>query len=161
MSCLREFWTMIARLKCRPKIFLVGVDHIIQHEGFMFAQKRGAIDNFTAYLAQQIQERGITFVGEEFSEFLLHGNNVSISTVQAVAQDLHVEHRFCDPSPEERQTLGIEDDDQREEYWLQRINDRLDRNMLFVCGDSHVGTFQSRLEAIGAQVEILAPRDFP
>lgn len=46
----------------------------------------------------------------------------------------------------------------REEFWLSCLSDKLNRNVLFVCGDAHRWTFRRRLEAKGIQVRLIAKR---
>jgi len=46
----------------------------------------------------------------------------------------------------------------REEFWIERLGDLHDRNVLFICGDAHRWTFRRRLEAKGIEVKLIAKR---
>lgn len=46
----------------------------------------------------------------------------------------------------------------REEFWISRLSDTLDQNVLFVCGDAHRWTFRRRIEAKGIEVKLIAKR---
>jgi hypothetical protein len=43
----------------------------------------------------------------------------------------------------------------REQYWYERLRDRLDRNILFLCGHEHAERFKSLLDEKGHYSEIL------
>jgi len=137
-------------------VYLVGVDHIIQHEGFMFQQKKECIARFKDYLRAEARRRGVTLLAEEFSESLLDMNQTKISAVRDVANELQIEHRFCDPTSQERETEEIISDDQREFYWLEKIRDAIERNIMFVCGDSHIDTFSVKLKKVNVEVEVIS-----
>jgi hypothetical protein len=46
----------------------------------------------------------------------------------------------------------------REEFWINRLGDKLHQNVLFICGDAHRWTFRRRLEARGVRVRLIAKR---
>ena len=46
----------------------------------------------------------------------------------------------------------------REEFWIERLSDKLHQNVLFTCGDAHRWTFRRRLEARGVKVRLIAKR---
>lgn len=137
-------------------VLLVGVDHIIQHGGYMFPKKALVIARFQEHLRVQFRSRGVSLLAEEFNDFLLSMNHTDVSTVRSVALELNIEHRFCDPTPAQRAGLGIESDSDRERYWLERIRDALNGTLLFVCGDDHVDAFSQLLQETGAKTEVVS-----
>jgi hypothetical protein len=46
----------------------------------------------------------------------------------------------------------------REEFWIKRLGNGVDRNVLFICGDAHRWTFRRRLEAKGIKIRLIAKR---
>jgi len=137
-------------------VFLIGVDHIIQHDGFLWPAKAQAIEHFSEFLTKKVQDLSIAFLAEEFSEEALEKSSASTSTVGAVASELGVEYRLCDPMSRQRKEQGISDDDRREEFWLQSLKDALNRNILFICGESHLATFRQKLLSQGVPAEIVS-----
>ena len=137
-------------------IHLVGVDHMIQHNGYMNNKKRVAIRAFQDYLREQIQATGAMLLAEEFSEDALRMSNASTATVKQVADEVCLPHLFCDPGPQERIQLQIVSTVEREGYWLKRLAPFRDCEVLFVCGDDHVSTFQQTLAAEGLASCILS-----
>jgi hypothetical protein len=45
------------------------------------------------------------------------------------------------------------DSDEREQFWLSRIEDCKNKNVLFVCGDDHFDSFGKKLIEAGFHVE--------
>lgn len=140
---------------------VVGTNHELQHTGkpsrapVETAVKAG--DDPKAYLRQLATEIRPTVIAEQFSHDVLNKLNAA-SNRKAVADQLCIAHRFCDPTLEERVSVGpprhgTEDCDPgertrfdaiREAYWLAARADVLDRTVLFACGADHVSSF-SRL----------------
>ncbi len=94
-------------------IYLVGVNnHNIQHDGIgcadLFLRNK-----FSAFLKNEIVEHDIVLLAEEFNEEALYKiSKGNIATVQNVVKDLRaenfkIEHRFCEPSIDERELRGI------------------------------------------------------
>ena len=139
-------------------IYLVGVDHRIQHEGYLDSRKKVALRKFRAYLKNIVCERGIRVIAEEFSEDALSRNHTEVSSARKVAQALGIEHRFCDPTRQERKVRKIMTDRQREREWLNRLQEFSQRNVLFLCGSLHLQTFQKLLRKRGFEVGILSDK---
>ena len=137
---------------------LVGVDHIIQHGGYLDEKKKAALEVFHSYLCEVTSKYSIDLIAEEFSEFLLAMNNTSFCTCREVACHLSVEHRFCDPNPNERIDLSIETNEQREQEWLRRLDDAKSKHILFVCGSSHLESFSNLLKKNDVESMILSDR---
>ena len=137
-------------------IYLIGVDHVIQHGGYLDTRKEVALREFQSYLAQVVQEKRVDMIAEEFSEVALERSNTDFSTCRKLALSLKIDHLFCDPTPEEREALKIETDEQREQEWLNRIRDSFRMNVLFICGSEHLQSFGRLLAANGFKVAILS-----
>ncbi|MDH4250670.1 MAG: hypothetical protein OEV27_05710, partial [Nitrospira sp.] len=135
---------------------LVGVDHMIQHNGYMNNKKRVAIRAFQDYLREQIQATGAMLLAEEFSDDALRMNNASTATVKQVADEVCLPHLFCDPGRQERAQLQSSSSVRREGYWLEQLAPFQDCAVLFVCGEDHVSTFQQTLAAAGLAFCILS-----
>jgi hypothetical protein len=87
-------------------IYLIGVDHKIQHNG------NGCADlflrnKFSAFLKDKIQEYNITLLAEEFNEDCLKNSKANIATIKSVAEESKIEHRFCELSENERKKRKI------------------------------------------------------
>lgn len=139
-------------------IYIVGTNHELQHTAKPFRVPAGTAnrgrDELKAYLRQLAKEIRPAVIAEEFCQDVLNIKNAN-SNVKAVADELAIEHRFCDPSIQERGRLGLpqhgtEDCDPsdrsrfdaiREAYWVKRLSDVLDQAVLFVCGADHVAGF--------------------
>ena len=139
-------------------IYLIGADHLIQHWGHLDSRKEVAVREFQRYLEKIVHERGIGVIAEELSESALNLSNTEVSSARKVAQALAIEHRFCDPTSEERKVLNIKDDNQREWEWLNRLQDLSERNVLFICGSSHLQSFPQLLIGKGFEVRILSDK---
>jgi hypothetical protein len=137
-------------------IYLIGVDHIIQYNGHVNNYKEVAIREFQNYLREQIHTTGAMVLAEEFSDEALRINNVSTTTVKQVADEVCVQHLFCDLGRQERTQLQIVSLEEREDYWLKQLAPFRACEMLFVCGDDHVSTFQKKLTAEGLASCILS-----
>ena len=143
-------------------VYLVGVDHLIQHTCSMWADKEEQIERFSAFLARKARDLKISGLAEEFNDELLRINHTQISTVAAVAQSLGLEHLFCEPNTQEKEALGISDNDTpenrdaRERFWLERLRPLCGKRVLFVCGDEHLHSFRAKLREAGIPAKIIA-----
>jgi len=141
-------------------IYIIGVDHIIQHKGYITNAKEKAIAKFQRYVCEKVENLQITLLAEEFSVDAVKGNDVSISTLGEVAEQEGIQHLFCDPGMAERKRLGIshgiESSAEREAYWLEQLDRFRTESVIFVCGDSHVDSFLERLRSSGISSQILS-----
>jgi len=134
------------------RIYLVGVDHQVQHNGpTMIPEREKAISDFCDFLEAKSKELRISVMAEEFNEDALELSRASKSTVQQIAERLGLKHLYCDPTKNKRIQLGIQNDrDLREEYWLSCLNDYVKaERILFVCGLEHLDTFHQKLTLKG------------
>ena len=152
-------------------IHIVGTNHELQHtakpsRGSAEAVNKGRSDLKT-YLRELATEISAAIIAEEFCQDVLDIKNAS-SNIKAVADELGIAHRFCDPGFQERARLGLpphgtEDCDSsdrrrydaiREAYWVERLSEVLDHTVLFVCGADHVVEFSRLLRENGIAVEV-------
>lgn len=137
-------------------IYLLGIDHQVQH------QKDTQISMvFAFYLSKKVKELNIEFIGEEWFTDLLIENGVTTTISQDIANKYNIEHRFCDPDRNERKEIGWaskNDDHLRERFWLEKIKDRIDGNIIFVCGADHLKSFNKLLTESSFKSQILPKR---
>src|ERR1022692_3319712 len=118
-------------------------------------------------LRRVIEEVKPVFIGEEHSCDALNSLGKT-SIVKALAHEKKIEHRFCEPTSDERSERGIKDagtvkcqaalqwaprdmsDEEaeavtiacffplREAHWLKKLDGCRDQNAIFVCGDLHI-----------------------
>jgi hypothetical protein len=138
-------------------VCIVGVDHRIQWiPQFPGDQWRDELEKFIAYIQCQCEENGLELVAEEFSEYLVGSNRAVDSTARLAANRMTLPHLFCDPDPHERTLLGVQNYEDRENEWLRRLLSFRAQRILFICGDSHVNTFEARLVKLGHQANVLS-----
>ncbi|MGB8993173.1 MAG: hypothetical protein WCD80_14055 [Desulfobaccales bacterium] len=166
-------------------IYLIGVDHQLQHNGNNCAesQKRSA---FVQYLVNKIKELNISLIAEEFNFEALGKSQGTNSSCKIAAQESGIEHRFCDPTTSERESIRIpsknkiimdlfgkpkkilnhienkqvNDEERmfftlREKFWIDKIKDKNQENVIFICGKDHIVSFKSLVNKEGFDAEEL------
>jgi hypothetical protein len=142
------------------RVHLIGVDHIIQHDGAIeIPTVADTIHRFQAYLRQQVENTGATVLAEEFSIEANKGDKAT--TVGQVARNLEIEHLLCDPTEAERVQQCICNVDQRETYWATQLAPWAAEEIIFVCGDTHIATFPTVLERQGFKSRVLSEGQWP
>jgi len=143
-------------------IYLIGVYHQIQYlrDDDKDPYIREEVRKFRKNLIEEINQKGIKLLAEEFSTEVCQINQVEKSAAQIVSEKVAIEHRFCDPDKEQRALRKIkcgdpDSIDKRRSYWLDCILDCIDIPTIFICGDNHVEGFKSKLEDAGFTVEVL------
>lgn len=157
-------------------IYLIGTYHELQHTGKPRSNPDAVNSDdveqgrqeFKSYLRDKVQQLSPILIAEEFSEQVLEVL-VAESIVKCVADELEIEHKFCDLNTNERRDLGLPEfgtDHQTEEekaktnackekHWADRISEYSGSPILFVCGADHIGSFGSLLKSRGEDVEII------
>lgn len=139
-------------------IYLVGTYHELQHtgaprpDGPPAATVEETRRRFRAHLEHKVAELEPSLIGEEFLRSV-HESTSLKSIVKCIADKFGIEHRFCDLEPvllEPRQ-----EDGEREANWMERIRDRLDSTVLFVCGAKHIESFGPLLRSSGCATDVL------
>lgn len=139
------------------KVLLVGVDHRIQWVPQPVSPEwQRDLREFAHYLEDQARCAGADVIAEELSEESLARSQARASVAREVASLLEVRHLFCDPDSAQRQQLSIEADVQREQYWLQEIEQARGTVTLFICGDNHVDSFEQRCKSTGLETKVLS-----
>lgn len=163
-------------------VSLIGVDHIVQYTNDY--SDKSLIKSFSQYLVERAKQLKITLMAEEFNKEVLLMSNATACTARDVAEDLGIEHRFCDPTSSEREQVGIPsqrkikeqlgfkgllkdkekkrvDEEEskyhlkREQFWLDKIRDKAHEPIIFICGDNHLESFKALLINKGFEVTIL------
>jgi AbiU2 len=161
-------------------IYIIGIHHEIQYwdgsdSPFLISLRNWCSMLNLSIIAEELNEEAIARQ-ETFRKQSL------VSVAQKAASILNLEHRFCDPNTSQRADLKIltksevrknlglrvgQDEDLvekeemrlywplREKFWLNRIRDKSEEGILFICGVSHVTRFLSLLEANGMKSVIL------
>ena len=155
-------------------IYIVGIHHELQYwdgsgNPFLAAFREWNDTLKLSVIAEELNQEAI----EKQQQYL---GRALESTAQQAASLLGLEHRFCDPNTSERAALGIlttkdlrkklglragENEDflrkeekrlywpLREKFWLERIGDRSEEEILFICGACHVESFLSLVKSTG------------
>jgi hypothetical protein len=89
-------------------LHIIGVDHRYAQARSRGAKATETQQTFTRLLMQTILEVHPTFVSEEDSEEALAGRQ-QISIAKELADAQGIEHRFCDPTSEQRRALRYKD----------------------------------------------------
>ena len=150
---------------------IVGTNHDLQHDGKPVETSRPEADRARARLRAYLltltreiiaQSTAPVVIAEELSEWYLRYKRAG-SVAQAVAAELCIAHRFCDPDPGKRKALCLADlqdtcaaDLLRECYWLACLLDVAKHDVLFVCGAVHVTSFGRLLRNRGIPVKVRA-----
>ena len=147
-------------------LYLIGVDHQVQHNGRAakagpeLDQRRG---HFEGFLREIIARTKATVIAEESHEDVLSQFGATQSIPKCLADQLGIIHMFCEPSREERKRLGITrlnnpaDFTVRESFWLERILNLRSADVVFVLGAIHIDSFAERARDVGFSIEIVEP----
>jgi hypothetical protein len=167
-------------------LYIIGLNHCAQ------ARKPGiapteAQQAFADCLRRTTAKVRPSLIAEEDSEEAL-AERGKISIAKEIAEETGVEHRFCDPTREERKAIGCVDgqtleremllhDDPnlsfeetrvkaraieisrnspiRERFWLGRLGECCNDDVVFVCGDDHTDSFGKLLKSKGVPCRVV------
>jgi hypothetical protein len=95
-------------------------------------------------------------IAEELSRECIEERQGGASVAKQVADCLGLRHLYCDPESGERSAHGISNSDQREEFWISRIQQLIPNStsVIFVCGANHSPSFKAKLDARGLHAQI-------
>ncbi len=138
-------------------IYLIGVDHIVQHEGFMDSNKRGLISEFQSIVREFCAIRNIQVLAEEFNEESRKINHVDHSVLESIASELSLAHCFLEPDSVERAERNIKSEDHnlREAIWLEKLSPHINSEIIVACGQTHISSFSNKLKEEGIPFEII------
>lgn len=149
--------------------YIIGV-----HHGVQFDKQHSSTPVFIYYLKKVIKKYVIEIITEESSKDVLKEWRIEKTSVQEVSINHDLQYIACDPSIDERKTLGIRSDEEikhekglpkilnheqlaildkekikdfpiRENYWLDKIKKYSARQVVFICGLDHLNS-SSRLD---------------
>jgi hypothetical protein len=136
---------------------------------------------FAQHLKEQAKKLKITLIAEEANEEKLCEYKAKTCTGRDISKELGIEHRFCDPNSSERKNLGIPSEyeikerlcfkighsdevnklnekywPRREQFWFNKIRDKIDEPIVFICGSVHLESFKLLLTDEGCRAKILS-----
>lgn len=160
-------------------VLVLGTDHRFQRRSPDFSEAQH--QRFAAYVSAAASSHGVVALAEENNIEALAEAGISRSTVEALAHELGLKHRYCDPDMKLRAKLGLLQENQirisafpirlseaevqrrlceslraREAYWLSQLVEFDSWPVLFVCGADHSLPFLSLLQASAYDAELLA-----
>jgi len=146
-------------------IYLIGVDHVRAQR-----RKHGGELTECQREFQSVVESAISSIDpfllaeEDHPEFLSRDGFDSILLEIAKAHGIEDHHLFVDPNDTERERIGYRalygppyeavqtsaheithQFPKREEFWFGKLQDIIDRDILFVCGWAHIESFSALL----------------
>jgi hypothetical protein len=151
------------------KVVLLGTNHRYQMFGELSPVTPTQFEEFIAMVRDVIARNGIRSIGEEMNKESLkkHFCRGESFTYQ-VAQELGIEHRYCDPDSATRKSLSIPEGEEgwpkREQYWLERLQTFNEFPAMFIMGARHFKSFRNLLRQSGFEaIEVerdWVPSDF-
>ncbi len=159
--------------------FLIGTNHLYQRP-LPLPHDQGH-KQLREIIAATCQRKGVKAIAEEMCIDGLKPYDVDESVCKQVADDLHLAHRYCNPSIQEHKERGIIINEEkfrfdgvvankpqqqieveirasheiRECYWLKQLIKLDTWPVLFVCGADHTEPFRALLQANGIVVHVL------
>lgn len=139
------------------ELVLVGVDHEIQHlRPDLVPYKGAAVARFRQHALETAREARVHLIAEEFNIEACRVSGVIESVLQGVAKELGIPDLFCDPTNAERKESGIASHDDREGYWMNRLEASCADVVPFVSGDSHFESFAKFLRNRGHKAQVVS-----
>ena len=146
-------------------LYLIGVDHSVQHDGrpgYCGSEFERLGDEFPAFLDRVSREKGVTAIAEELSEDVLKKFGATKSVAYTVASQMNIKHMFCDPLEAEREQLDITKDlekeihsEKREEFWLKKLKKLKGEKIIFILGAMHFHKFPDRAKNAGFSIDVV------
>lgn len=144
--------------------YIIGIHHDVQ-----FDKKYSLTPKFIPYLKDVVKKFRIEIIAEESSKDALKKWGIEKTSVQKISESQNLKYIACDPSIDERKTLGIRSDKEvrrekglpnalthqqfnildqekikdfikREKHWLKKIKNYSNRQVVFICGLQHLDT---------------------
>lgn len=122
--------TSTAEARCftgEAMIYIHGINHNSQHMGPY--HHKGNADAFEATVRQYCASKMIDIIAEEYSVEACRSDSVAESLCCAISRELGLVHLYCDPTSEERATIGIP----TPEELRQMV--RVERGCKYIIGD--------------------------
>lgn len=155
-------------------IYLVGVDHVFQHDGNVTRGPKELMptyrDDFRNFIADVVKARKVDLITEEWCD-PEHNQlvNATITEAKVLAKELGLRHSYIEPCGEDRSRLELptsryddlhEDElrriyDIREGYWLSQLERLSGVNPLHICGADHIRSFGTLLSSKGLENSVV------
>ena len=145
-------------------VLVLGTDHRFQRRSPEFTERQH--QRFAAFVSATARKGRVVALAEEYSTEALAEANVAQSTIEVIARELGLQHRYCDPDMKTRARLGMLQENQirmsafpdklaaaevqrrfeesvraREQFWLLELVALDAWPVLFVCGANHSLSF--------------------
>jgi hypothetical protein len=148
-------WLIFVSLDLVRDVYLIGVDHRFQRIGSLGLPEE-VTHEFVCKLKELVHEHQIRGIAEEMSIDGLGIHRAAGGSVPFfVARELGLPHRYCDPSKEIKQRLGIKANGEREKYWLEQLRTFTGYPCLFILGATHTSSFLRLLNDSGFRSTVL------
>jgi hypothetical protein len=147
-------------------IHIIGTDHSKTQFWSDAIRQNKALDTcaaivgrFAGYLRDAATPLKATVIAEENSKQRVDemDGGSPASVAKTVAEELGLQHAYCDPNRKERSDLDVgKHKEDRERIWMDRIQPLFpnETSIIFVCGADHSVSFQSLLERNGLRARI-------
>jgi hypothetical protein len=141
-------------------VLIIGTDHGFQRRDQKFTESQHR--QFGNYVVNTARGHCVAGLAEEYGLENLAEDEITETTIQTIARELALKHRFCDPDMKTRAQLGIRQENQirisefpnkltevevqrrfeeslraRERYWLSELLEFNTWPALFICGADH------------------------
>lgn len=142
--------------------YIIGISH-----GIQFDKQHNLTQELISYLNDILKKIRIEIIAEESSKGALKKWGIEKTSVQEFSEDHALKYIACDPNIDERKILGIRSDEEikrekglprilnheqryildqekmrdfskREEFWLNNIKGYSIRQIIFICGLTHL-----------------------
>ena len=160
-------------------VLVLGTDHRFQRRSPEFTEAQH--QRFAEFISATAREGRVVGLAEENSIEALAEAKVAQSTVEIMARELELNHRYCDPDMKTRAKLGMLQENQirisafpeklaeaevqrrleesmraREHYWLSELVTLNAWPVLFICGANHSLPFVELLRASNVDTILVA-----
>lgn len=161
------------------KVLVLGTDHRFQNRSPKFTEQQH--QQFLMYVSATAKANSVAALAEENSLQALAEADVAESTVEIIARELGLKHRYCDPDMKTRAELGIRQKNQirisvfpaqltgaevqqqleesmraRERYWLSQLEEFNIWPVLYICGANHSLPFLNLLRKSNLDAVLIA-----
>lgn len=141
-------------------VLVLGTDHRYQRRSPEFTEQQH--EHFAQYISSIAKANYVTALAEENNRQALAESGITQSTVETIAHQLGLTHRYCDPDMKMRAALGIRQESTirisafpeklpevevqrllseslraRENYWLSELMAFNTWPVLYICGADH------------------------
>src|SRR3989338_3051823 len=105
-------------------VFVLGTDHGFQRRDPKFTESKH--NQFFSYVAATVRANGVVALAEENSTEAVADDNNAESTIQTIARELGLQHRYCDPDRKTRAALEIrQENDIRASFIFEKVSEQV------------------------------------